>query len=225
MTQSAEHSLVKMTFIIKISDKVGLVKPNLEQLDQQDRKCLFSSLSVERSVPSSPILYPHPVSISLCSICLILSSISLTQCLHPLLSSCHALSLLPCLLLPFSLSLTLLLLCRFLYIFFSNVRNQYNRTVTHTSTVMLWRQMKRGRSGVCHATAPQAMPAWQVIHLLDLIPENKGHIPLLPRLLSRLVVIGDTPESATHFGWPRNPAIKFQILAPGIFSQQIINVG
>lgn len=74
---------------------------------------------------------------------------------------------------------------------FSHVRNQFSWAVTHTSTAMFSRQMKRGRSDIGHAIAPQATPAWQVVHLLDLITENKGRIPVDPHLLSSLLLRGD----------------------------------
>lgn len=71
--------------------------------------------------------------------------------------------------------------------------------------------MKRGRSGVRHAIAPQAMPAWQVIHLLDLITENKGHIPVVPHLLSSSLLKGTTAEFPTLcFGSPSDPGTKFK---------------
>ena len=68
-----------------------------------------------------------------------------------------------------------------------HVRNQYRSGVTHTSSGTLSRRMKRRRSGARHAIAPQATPAWQVIHLPDLITENKGHIRVILHLLASLL--------------------------------------
>lgn len=93
-----------------------------------------------------------------------------------------------------SLSLSSLSLSHSFFVksfFFSHVRNQFSWAVTHTSTAMFSRQMKRGRSDIGHAIAPQATPAWQVIHLLDLITENKGRIPVVPHLLSSLLLRRD----------------------------------
>lgn len=131
-------------------------------------------------VPSVPLsLFVYLSSISLCSI---------SPSFYHLISFSSSVLLswlsLPSLCPPCLLSLSHLFL-------FSHVRNQFSWAVTHTSTAMFSRQMKRGRSDIGHAIAPQATPAWQVVHLLDLITENKGRIPVDPHLLSSLLLRGD----------------------------------
>lgn len=101
----------------------------------------------------------------------------------------HSISLSSFVLLSCSLSLSPFVCHNFVH-----VRNQYSWGVTHTSTATFW--MKRGRSGARHAIAPQATAAWQVIHLLDLIAQNKGHIRVVPHLSSGSLLEGSAAESS-----------------------------
>lgn len=84
---------------------------------------------------------------------------------------------------------------------FVHERNQYSRGVTHTSTAASRRRMKGGRSGARHAAAPQATPAWQVIHLLDLNARNEGHIPVVPPSSSSLSEEPAAESSSSRWIW------------------------